>query len=116
METKNVRSKMTNMMMQRVYSRSNGGQSMEEILMDIAQGAETPLELRFKAASKVADLIFPRAASVEVDMEQNVNMTGKEMDARLAQLLGSLPQPVVKSVAEETMEALTSAEVVIDEE
>lgn len=114
-KTKNVRAKMTQMMMDRIYARSHGGQSMEEILMDIAQGQDTPLELRFKAASKVADLIFPRAASVEVDMEQSVTLTGKEIDAKLAALLSKIPQPVAKTAIEEVNDALNEAEEVEDE-
>lgn len=87
MTVKNVRSKMTEMMMQRVYDRSLGGQAVDEIMMDIAQDEKTPLELRFKAAAKVADLIFPRAQSVEVDVEVQGFDTGAQIDDRIKELL-----------------------------
>lgn len=87
MTVKNVRSKMTEMMMQRVYNRSLGGQAVDEIMMDIAQDEKTPLELRFKAAAKVADLIFPRAQSVEVDMEVSNDFSSKQMDDRIKELM-----------------------------
>lgn len=86
--TNNLRNKMTNMMMERVYARSLNGQAVDEIILDIAQDEKAPTELRFKAAAKVADLIFPKAASVEVEMEATVEMNRGEMDARLKELLG----------------------------
>lgn len=89
-QTKNLRAKMTNKMMERVYSRSNDGQSVEEIMMNIAQDGKAPLELRFKAAAKVADLVFPKAAAVEMEVENNITMTGKEMDAKLHSMLSKL--------------------------
>ena len=89
-KTNNLRNKMTNMMMERVYARSLGGQSVDEIIMDIAQDTQAPTELRFKAAAKVADLIFPKAASVEVEMDATVNMNKGDIDNRLKELLGKM--------------------------
>lgn len=40
-----------------------------EVLYDIYQDESIPPDLRFKAASKYADLIYPKAASVEVKIE-----------------------------------------------
>lgn len=63
---KGSRNKMTQRMLNRVCERSEDGLSMEEIMMDIAQDPNMPAELRFKAAAKVSDLVYPKASSVEV--------------------------------------------------
>lgn len=84
---KGSRNKMTQRMLDRVSARQEDGLSMEEIMMDIAQDPNQPSELRFKAAAKVADLVYPRAASVEVKVEDENTMTAEQMDARIKQLL-----------------------------
>lgn len=86
-KVKGSRNKMTQLMLDRVASRSEDGLSMEEIMMDIAQDPNMPPELRFKAAAKVSDLVFPRAASVEVDVEDDGGLTGAELDSRIKELL-----------------------------
>lgn len=86
---KGSRNKMTQMMLDRVYARSEDGLSMEEILMDIAQDPNAPSELRFKAASKVADLVFPKAASVEVKIDDEDKMTKEQIDQRLQSLMAT---------------------------
>ncbi|QDH46554.1 hypothetical protein LAh9_9 [Aeromonas phage LAh_9] len=83
---KGSRNKMTQLMLDRVASRQESGLSSEEILMDIMQDPEMPPELRFKAAAKISDLIYPKAASIEVQMDDK-RMTKGEMDAKLQQLL-----------------------------
>ncbi|MGL4755057.1 MAG: hypothetical protein ACRCXB_22075 [Aeromonadaceae bacterium] len=92
---KGSRNKMTQRMLDRVAARQEDGLSMEEIMMDIAQDPKQPSELRFKAAAKVADLIYPRAASVEVTMDDENAMTPDQMDDRIKQLL-ALTQPEPK--------------------
>lgn len=87
---KGSRNKMTQRMLDRVADRSEDGLSMEEILMDIAQDPEMPAELRYKAASKVADLVFPKASSVEVKMDDKENMSKAQIDERLKFLLSSI--------------------------
>lgn len=96
---KGSRNKMTQMMLDRVSARSEDGLSMEEILMDIAQDPNSPQELRFKAASKVADLVFPKAASVEVKIDDDDKMTKEQIDNRLNQLLATF---VVQEAPEES--------------
>lgn len=83
------RSKMTQRMLDRVQSRSDNGLSMEEILMDIAQDRTQPAELRFKAASKISDLVFPKASSVEVKMDDTNKMNKEQIDMELKRLLGA---------------------------
>ncbi|MCS5737011.1 hypothetical protein, partial [Herbiconiux daphne] len=73
-------------LLDRVASRTEDGLSMEEILMDIAQDPQSPLELRYKASSKILDLTLPRAASIEVTMEET-KLTKEQIDARLTELL-----------------------------
>lgn len=83
---KGSRNKMTQLMLDRVASRQESGLSSEEILMDIMQDPEMPPELRFKAAAKISDLVYPKAASVEVQMDDK-RLTKSEMDAKLQSLL-----------------------------
>ena len=84
---KGSRSKMTQNMLYRVFERSEPGMSMEEIMMDIAQDPKAPLDLRFKAAAKVADLVYPKASSVEVKMDDAESMTKEQIDQKLSTLL-----------------------------
>lgn len=84
---KGSRSSMTKRMIQRVAERSEAGLSMEEIMMDIAQAPDMPPELRFKAAKAVADLVYPKAASVEVKMDEAENMSIQQIDDKLKSLL-----------------------------
>lgn len=84
---KGSRNKMTQRMLNRVAERSEDGLSMEEIMMDIAQDPQMPAELRFKAAAKVSDLVYPKASSVEVKMDDKESMTKEQIDARLKALL-----------------------------
>lgn len=86
---KGSRNKMTQLMLDRVASRQESGLSSEEILMDIMQDPEMPPELRFKAAAKISDLVYPKAASVEVQMDDK-RLTKSEMDAKLQSLLKKL--------------------------
>ena len=86
---KGSRNKMTQLMLDRVAGRSEDGLSMEEIIMDIAQDPSMPAELRFKAASKVADLVFPKAASVEVKIDDEDKLTKEQIDNRLKTLMAT---------------------------
>lgn len=86
---KGSRNKMTQRMLNRVAERSEDGLSMEEIMMDIAQDPNMPAELRFKAAAKVSDLIYPKASSVEVKMDEKESMSKEQIDNRLRQLLAA---------------------------
>lgn len=86
---KGSRNKMTQLMLDRVAGRSEDGLSMEEIMMDIAQDPNQPAELRLKAAAKVADLVFPKAASVEVKIDDDDKMTKEQIDTRLSQLIST---------------------------
>lgn len=80
------RSKMTQLMLDRVAARSEAGLSAEEILIDIMQDPDVSPDLRFKAAAKVADIVFPKAASVEMEVD-NSQMSIEEIDQKIAQLL-----------------------------
>lgn len=88
---KGSRNRMTQLMLDRVAARQESGLSSEEILMDIMQDPEMPPELRFKAAAKISDLIYPKAASIEVQMDDK-RMSKGEMDAKIQQLLGKVKE------------------------
>jgi len=98
---KGSRNKMTQRMLNRVSERSEDGLSMEEIMMDIAQDPNMPAELRFKAAAKVSDLVYPKASSVEVKMDEKENMTPEQIDWKLRELLS----PIIDVTKEEKNEA-----------
>ncbi|MGL4520524.1 MAG: hypothetical protein ACRCUJ_12870 [Phocaeicola sp.] len=91
---KGSRNKMTQLMLDRVSARSEDGLSVEEIMLDIAQDPNAPSELRFKAASKIADMVFPKAASVEVKIDDDDKMTKEQIDQRLQTLLASFAQTI----------------------
>lgn len=90
---KGSRNKMTQRMLDRVAARSEDGLSMEEIMMDIAQDPKQPAELRFKAAAKISDLVFPKASSVEVKMDDEGVMNKDQIDLELKRLLGAFIKP-----------------------
>lgn len=80
------RNKLTQMMLDRVAQRQESGLSAEEIMIDIMQDPKASPELRFKAASKIADIVFPRAASVELEVD-NTALSPDEIDNKIKQLL-----------------------------
>ncbi|MCS5736744.1 hypothetical protein, partial [Herbiconiux daphne] len=57
-----------------------------EVLYDIYQDDTIPPDLRFKAASKYADLIYPKAASVEVRIEEE-NISEEAVDNKIRDFL-----------------------------
>lgn len=68
---KGSRGKLTQLMLDRVATAQI---SPDEVMIDIYCDPTIAPDLRFKAAAKVADLVYPRAASVEVTVEDaNVN-------------------------------------------
>lgn len=83
---KGSRNKMTQAFLDRVASRTEDGLSMEEILMDMAQDPNCIPDLRFKAAKTILELTLPKAASIEVTMEET-KLTKDQIDARLTELL-----------------------------
>jgi hypothetical protein len=86
---KGSRNKMTQQMLNRVAYRSEAGLAMDEIMMDIAQDPQQPAELRFKAANAVANLVYPKASSVEVKMDDKETLSKEQLDDRLRQLLAA---------------------------
>lgn len=83
---KGSRNKMTQAFLDRVAGRTEDGLSMEEILMDMAQDPKCAPDLRFKAAKTILELTLPKAASIEVTMEET-KLTKDQIDARLNELL-----------------------------
>lgn len=57
-----------------------------EVLYDIYRDDTIPPDLRFKAASKYADLIYPKAASVEVKIEDD-NTSEEMVDNKIRDFL-----------------------------
>ena len=59
----------------------------DEVLIEIYQDPSIAPDLRFKAAAKVADLVYPRAASVEVKIEEDNGITEESINAQLRDFL-----------------------------
>lgn len=81
---KGSRNSMTKKMLSRV---AEAGMSPEDVLIDIYQDINMPPDLRFKAASKIADIVYPKASSVEVKMDDKENMSIQQIDDKLKQLM-----------------------------
>jgi hypothetical protein len=84
---KGSRNKLTEKMLERFAHRNQDGISVEEILFDIAQDATESSDMRFKSASKLADLVYPKAQSVELEVEETDSMTLAQMDERIQAIL-----------------------------
>lgn len=84
---KGSRNKMTNKFLTLATEREEAGLGIGDFLYDLLQDPSMPPELRFKSAAKLADLIYPKASSVEVTVDDKDSMTPEQMDARLKQLL-----------------------------
>lgn len=61
----------------------------DEVLMSIYQDPEAPLDLRFKAAAKMVDIVYPKAASVEIKMDEEDSMTEEMMDLKIRDFLST---------------------------
>lgn len=83
---KGRRNKLTQDMLDRA---SVAGLSPDEVLIDIYQDPSLPPDLRFKAAAKMADLIYPKAASVEVKIEDE-NTSEEVVDNKIRDFLSGL--------------------------
>lgn len=76
----------------------------DEVLMSIYQDPEAPLDLRFKAAAKMVDIVYPKAASVEIKMDDEDTVTEEMMDAKIADFLSQTLGVDITQPDEETEE------------
>lgn len=81
---KGSRGKLTQLMLDRV---AESQLSPDEVLIEIYQDPSIAPDLRYKAAAKVADLVYPRAASVEVKIEEDNGITEETINAQLRDFL-----------------------------
>lgn len=81
---KGSRGKLTQMMLDRV---ADSQMHPDEVLIEIYQDPTIAPDLRFKAAAKVADLVYPRAASVEVKIEEDNGLTEESINAQIKNFL-----------------------------
>ena len=82
-----TRNNLTNQMLERFAMRNTDGISVEEIMFDIAQDEEMDPDLRFRCSGKLADLVYPRAQSVEIEVDDISVMTPEQRDDKLKQLM-----------------------------
>ena len=81
---KGSRGKLTQLMLDRVASSHL---SPDEVLIQIYEDPNIPPDLRFKAASKVADLVYPKAASVEIKIEEENVINEDSLNAQIKDFL-----------------------------
>lgn len=75
-----------------------------EVLYDIYHDDTLPPDLRFKAAAKYADLIYPKAASVEVKIDDE-HRTEEAVDNQIKDFLSSVGINILPPEEEEVQEA-----------
>lgn len=78
------RGKLTQLMLDRVAEAQI---SPDEVMIDIYCDPTVDPELRFKAAAKVADLVYPKAASVEVKIEDTSATSEEAINAQIKDFL-----------------------------
>lgn len=81
---KGSRGKLTQMMLDRVAIAQL---SPDEVMIDIYCDPTVDPDLRFKAAAKVADLVYPKAASVEVKIEDATATSEETINAQIKDFL-----------------------------
>ena len=83
----NARNRLTLRLLERFEMRNLDGISVEELMFDIAQDEGESSEMRFKAAAKLADLVFPKTAQVELEVNDESGASLEDMDSRIQELL-----------------------------
>lgn len=81
---KGSRGQLTQLMLDRV---ANTQMHPDEVLIEIYQDPTIAPDLRFKAAAKVADLVYPKAASVEVKIEEDNGISEETLNEQLKDFL-----------------------------
>lgn len=81
---KESRGQLTQLMLDRV---ANTQMHPDEVLIEIYQDPTIAPDLRFKAAAKVADLVYPKAASVEVKIEEDNGISEETLNEQLKDFL-----------------------------
>lgn len=90
---KGSRGKLTQLMLDRVAASHL---SPDEVLIQIYEDPNIPPDLRFKAASKVADLVYPKAASVEIKIEDENVVNEDSLNAQIKDfLMGALGKNIM---------------------
>lgn len=98
---KGSRNKMTQQMLDMV---ANSRISPAEYLMDVMENVTSTPEERLKAAMKLVDIVYPKTASVDLDVSGEVEISGKELDEALASKLKGLTLSVVGSLTDKPEE------------
>ena len=85
------KAKLRNQMEQRMLNNMSKriqltGIAPEDILVDIYENPKSADELKYKAASKVTELLYPRASTLSVDMKEDP-ISKEEIDNQLSRLL-----------------------------
>jgi len=84
---KGSRNKLTQQMLNLFASRQEVGMTPMDIMIDIYTNPDLDWELRFKAAGKAMDMVYPKASSVEVKMDDEGARTKDDIDNRLREIL-----------------------------
>lgn len=84
---KGSRNKLTQQMLDAV---ANARIKPHEFLLDVMEMPSNTMDERLKAALKLVDIVYPKAQSVEVDMNIEQEVSPAEMEDRIKQILKSV--------------------------
>lgn len=84
---KGSRNKLTQQMLDAV---ANARIRPDEYLLDVMESPTATPKERLMAAMKLVDIVYPKAASVEVDIKNDEEMTAEELDKLIASKLAGL--------------------------
>jgi hypothetical protein len=99
--TKGARNRLTLKLLERFEERNQDGISIEELMFDLAQGEQYDPDLRMKAAAKLADLVFPKTAQVELEIDNNDATSIGEIEDKIKQLTDQFTTPIIKEESDD---------------
>lgn len=91
---KGSRNKLTQQMLDAV---ANARIRPDEYLIDVMESPTATPKERLMAAMKLVDIVYPKAASVEVDIKNDDEMTAEELDKMIADKLAGIKLSVAVS-------------------
>lgn len=98
------RQKMTKEMLCQMEQLMATGKSPTEILWEFTQREDVPMDLKLKSVFKIVDLIYPKAASVEVKIEEEKPKDTGTIDRLIQEKLAALGMDTEADEAESDTE------------
>lgn len=88
---KGSRNRLTQLMLDRV---AGSPLSPDELLLKLMTDSECDEKLRLQAAMKLVDIVYPKASSIEMDLNDTRETSKDDMDARIKSLLGKAVEQI----------------------